>query len=449
MEKLMLWFLYNILFAVGFTLMLPRFLTRMWKRGGYRKHFLQRLGFYSPETVRHLDGKRRIWVHAVSVGEIYVALKFIDEMRFLDKGAAFVLTTTTSTGYRVAEGRLNPNDVLLYYPSDFPFVVKRVLDILKPLALILTENELWPNLIRHARQRGIPVAMINGRISASSYRGYKLLKVFARKILGEMNMFLVQSDADRDRLVDLGAAESKTMVVGIAKYDVAQFDPDGEEKARQVLQLAGMASKDLILTGGSTWPGEEAVLLDVYKKLKGAFGGLRLVLVPRHAERSAEVEGEIRRAGLSYIRRTDMDGRLGGRQVDCDVLLVNTTGELKNFYACASVIFVGKSLTRNGGQNIIEPALYGKPIVVGPNMENFAAVVDDFLSAKALVQVRDAVELEQAFRSLLSDIWLRESYGRNAATLVNDKRGVARKSAKLVMSIVPQKETGRPVKDAL
>jgi len=416
--------------------MLPRFLARMWKRGGYRKHFLQRLGYYSPETVKQLAANRRIWIHAVSVGEIYVALKFIDEMRFLNKGAAFVLTTTTSTGYRVAEGRLNPKDVLLYFPSDFPFVVKRVLGTLNPLALILTENELWPNLIRHARLKGIPVAIINGRISESSYRGYKLLKVFSRKILGDMNMLLVQSDADKKRLVDLGAVDSKVNVIGIAKYDVAQFDPDGEEKAREVLQLAGMTSKDLILTCGSTWPGEEAVLLKVYKGLKPSFCNLRLVLVPRHAERSAEVEGEIRRAGLSYIRRTDLDARNAGKPVNYDVLLVNTTGELKNFYACASVIFVGKSLTRKGGQNIIEPALYGKPIVVGPNMENFTAVVADFLSANALVQVQNAVELEQAFRKLLSDIWFREACGRNAATLVNDKRGVARKSAELVMSMI-------------
>ncbi|MDD4872812.1 MAG: 3-deoxy-D-manno-octulosonic acid transferase [Kiritimatiellae bacterium] len=432
----MLWFIYNILFTVGFLLMLPRFLMRMWRRGGYRKHFLQRLAVYSPDILKRLEERRRVWVHAVSVGEVFVALKFVEEMRAIAPDMSFVLTTTTSTGYRIAENRLNLKDVLLYFPSDFPFVVKRVLKVINPQALILTESELWPNIIRYARSCGIPVAMINGRISTSSYRGYRLLRVFFKRILECINLFLVQSDTDKSMLVELGAAESKIKVMGTAKYDVAQFDPDGEEKAREVLRVIGMTATDLIITGGSTWPGEEAVLLDIYKRLKGLFGNLKLVLVPRHAERSTEVEGEIMRSGLSYIRRTDLGGPILKKPVSPDVLLVNTTGELKNFYACASIIFVGKSLTQHGGQNVIEPALYAKPIVVGPNMENFAAVVTDFLQAGAIIQVKDAGGLEETFRSLLSDSSMRQSFGRRAGSLVNDKRGVAGRSAELILKII-------------
>jgi len=408
----------------------------MWKRGGYRKDFLQRLGVYSPDVVRRLGERNRIWVHAVSVGEIYVALKLIDELRAIQPEVYFVLSTTTSTGHRIAENRINQADVLIYFPSDFPFVVKRVLVKIKPKALILIEGEIWPNIIRYAKRAGAPVMIMNGRISKYSYRGYKLLNLFFRKILADISAFLVQTDEDRLKLVELGAVDAKITVMGTAKYDVAQFDTEGEAKAREVLRSAGMTMNDLIITGGSTWSGEEDALLSVYKKLKEKFRNLKLVLVPRHAERSAEVEAEIRRSGLSYVRRTDLDDRSATGIISPDVLLVNTTGELKNFYACASVIFVGKSLSSHGGQNIIEPALYAKPIVVGPNMENFKAVVEDFLAARAIIQVKDVLGLEESFSKLFSDPAARESYGRRAGSVVNDKRGVARKSAELVLRII-------------
>ena len=432
----MFWFIYNFLFTIGYLLILPKFLLRMWKRGGYRKDFLHRLGVYSPELAKRLEEKRRVWVHAVSVGEIYVALKFVDEMRSIQPSISFILSTTTSTGHRIAENRLNPCDVLIYFPADFPFVVRRVLDKINPMALILTEGEIWPNIIHHASKRSIPVMIINGRLSEASYRGYKLLRMFFSRILAGITAFLVQSDADRAKLVDLGADEKHIKVMGTAKYDVAQFDPDGEAKAREILKLTGMTVNDLIVVGGSTWHGEETVLLEIYRKLRAKFPNLKLVLVPRHAERSAEVESEIRKSGLSYVRRTDLNDITRVGQVHADVLLVNTTGELRNFYACASVIFVGKSLTQHGGQNIIEPALYAKPIVVGPNMENFVAVVDDFVKARAVIQVKDAVGLEAALDSLLSDTSVREYCGRRAGSVVSDNKGVTSKSAALVLQII-------------
>ena len=434
--RIYMWFLYNLLFPIGYLLLLPNFLMRMCKRGGYTKHFLQRFGVYAPEIARRIGEKRRILVHAVSVGEIYIALKFIEEMKAVDAGASFILTTTTSTGYKVAESRLNAADVLLYFPSDFPNVVRRVMDTLNPLALILAESELWPNVIRQAKIRGIPVILINGRISGSSFKGYMMARFFVSRVLKLMDLFLVQSETDRKRLAELGADESKIKVLGTVKYDVAQSDPTGEEKARKLLTSAGIAVNDLIIMGGSTWPGEETALLDVFKKLKGSYGSLKLVLVPRHAERGSEVADDVRRAGLSFVRRTELGREALPAGTHPDVILVDTTGELKSFYACASVIFVGKSLTRHGGQNIIEPALYAKPVVIGPNMENFAAVVEDFLAAKAMIQVQDAKGLEESFRSLLSDTSVRDSYGRRAYEVVRDRRGVARKSAEMALKII-------------
>ena len=363
MEFDMLWFIYNVMFAVGYTLMLPHFLLRMWRRGGYRRNFLQRFGIYSPDVAQKLRSHRRIWIHAVSVGEMQVALSFADEMRTAGLGDSFVFTTNTSTAHALAQNKIGADDVLLYFPSDFPFIVKRVLNTIKPQALILTECELWPNLIRHAHKRKIPVILVNGRISESSYRGYKLMKVFFRQIAVCVDLFLVQTPVEEQYLIELGTDRTRIKVMGTTKYDAVQPDPAGEAKARDVLVGLGFAADAPVLLGASTWPGEECILLDIFKRLKTPFPHLKLVLVPRHAERRAEIESEVNNAGLTCAKRSD------NTFVKCkdapptapDVLLVDTTGELMGFYACATVVFVGKSLTNHGGQNVIEPALLSKP----------------------------------------------------------------------------------------
>ena len=372
----MLWFIYNVLFAIGYTLMLPRFLLRMWRRGGYKQDFLQRFGTYAPEVEQKLRTRQRIWIHAVSVGEMQVALRFADEMRTAELGDSFVFTTTTSTGHAMGKSKIGGDDILLYFPSDFPFIVKRVLNTINPRALILTECELWPNLIRHASKRKIPVILINGRISESSYRGYKLMKVFFRKIAACIDLFLVQTPVEEQYLIELGADKARIKVMGTAKYDTVQSNPTSEKKARDVLADLDFAANAPVLLGASTWeseefillrilkrligvstsPSEERVLLDIFKRLRTSSPELKLVLVPRHAERRAEVEAEIKSAGLSWVKRSDQ----GKPAQEPDILLIDTTGELMGFYYCATVVFVGKSLTNHGGQNVIEPALYSE-----------------------------------------------------------------------------------------
>lgn len=432
----MRWWIYNALFAVGYTLMLPRFLLRMWKRGGYRKHFMQRFAVYSDDVRARLAERPRVWIHAVSVGEIFVAFRFMEEFRVARPGTAFVLSTTTSTGYRIAQSKLDPEDVLLYYPADFPPIVKRALNLLSPEALILTECELWPNMIRKARERGIPVVLINGRISERSYSGYRRIRAFVEPVLRSMTLLLVQTDADRRRLENLGAEPDNLRVVGTAKYDIIGGDAAGEEDARRALAAIGCDRGDPVIVGGSTWPGEERILMDVYRDLKPAYPGLRLVLVPRHAERGPEVSAEIDATGLSYCRRSTMQAEESGSGGAADVLLVDTTGELRNFYACASVIFVGKSMTSRGGQNPIEPALLAKPVVVGPHMENFPEVMEDFLKADAMLQVRDASGLVETLRRLLDDPALRDTYGKRAHDLVIAKQGAAQTSVKLILEVM-------------
>lgn len=432
----MLWFVYNVLFAVGYVIMLPYFLYRMCRRGGYLKGFLQRVAIIDGSLLSQLKARRRVWVHAVSVGEVFVALKFMDEMRAKRPGTAFVLTTTTSTGHRLAEKMMRSDDKLLYFPSDFPFIMRRMLDILNPVAVILVECELWPNLVRLASERKVPVILVNGRISQSSYDGYKKLKIVFEKTLNMISMAHVQGARDRQRLLDIGMAPERVEVVGSAKYDVAERDRSGEEDVAQVLKAVGMGEGRAVVVGGSTWPGEETILLSVYKRLREQIGNMRLVIVPRHAERAGEVVAEIERCGLKHTRRSEL--RAGREPAEPpDVLLVDTTGELKSFYALAAVVFVGKSLTRRGGQNIIEPALYGRATVVGPHMENFAAVMDDFLAADAIIVVRDEAEMEDALRRLLADERLRLEYGRRAGLLVDSKRGAIGITVEQALKFIP------------
>jgi len=421
----MLWLLYNVLFTVGYLAVLPRFLFRMWKRGGYRKGFLERFGVYHAELRERLTERRRIWIHAVSVGEIYVALHFMEDLRRAMPGMAFVLTTTTSTGHALAMGKVGADDVLIYFPTDFPLIVHRVIRILNPIALILTEGEIWPNLVRALHSRGTPVMVINGRLSASSHRGYRILRAFFRRVAACIDVFFVQSDADAARYRDLGVAAEKLYVMGSAKYDVAQPEQDAAEKARAILQEAGIPAESRILVSGSTWPGEEALLLDIYRRFPGELNDVCLVLVPRHAERRNEVETVIRDSGLPYVKRSELSAAPATSVAHPQILLVDTTGELKSFYACADLIFVGKSMGENhGGQNIIEPAMFGRPIVCGPNMENFPGVMSDFLGADAVVQAADEFGLEKAILHLLQEGAEADELGKRARQLVERSRGV-------------------------
>lgn len=430
----MVWFFYNILFVIGFTLMLPRFLLRMARRGGYAQNFEQRFGRYNELIQDQLAETRRVWVHAVSVGEVFIALKLMQEWRKRRPELRFVLTTTTSTGYALARRELPTEDVLLYYPVDLPLIVRRVLEQINPRAIVLVELELWPNLIRLAHAWGIPILLANGRVSDRSFKGYQRVRCFTRRILPLIDLFCVQTELDSQRLAALGAPQQRIRALGSAKYDVAVADRSEEDRARAILAEAGITSEHRIVLGGSTWPGEENALMDAYKGLKTRHRNLVLLLAPRHMERKEEVVAEIREQGMSFVQRSTM-GQAPVR-VTPQVFLLDTTGELKNFYACADVIFVGKSLTQHGGQNPIEPALHGKAIVCGPYMENFRGVVDDFLNADALIQVPDLQNLRRTLDDLLTNEQRREAMGLRAAGVVAQKRGALDRTLGLLDLVV-------------
>jgi 3-deoxy-D-manno-octulosonic-acid transferase len=426
----MLWFLYNLLFPVVFVCMLPKFIARMLKRGGYGQHFEQRLGHFGTHTTERLREKRRIWVHGVSVGEFYVALRFIKAYRDAHPDTYFALSTTTSTGYAIGRKEIDPRDVLFYFPVDLPVIVRKVIRIVNPLRIVLMEGEFWPNLIRLADQEGIPVSLVNGRLSKSSYRGYRKLRAFTADILHRIDPICVQGELDAKRLIGIGAPPDNIHTMGTVKFDVAQRDPAGEAVAQEVMRKIRVPEDAVVLLGGSTWPGEEAMLCELYKTLRQDYPNLFLVVVPRHVERAAEVMQTLDEQGLSYVRRSRIeDLKDDGRP---DVLFIDTTGELRNFYSVAHIIFVGKSLTQHGGQNPIEPAMYGKAVIVGPNMENFPAVMAEFTRNGGVAQVEDRNTLEKTLSQLIGNPKERDELGLRAARTVEQNRGVIERTVELL-----------------
>lgn len=428
----MRWLIYNVVFAIGYLCLLPYYIVRMCRRGGYRENFMQRLGFYDAAT-REALRTPRIWVHAVSVGEMLVALKFIEVFRGVQPGLRFLVSVNTSTGHALARRRLTAEDCLIYYPADFPGVVRRVLAQVNVRALVLTEGEFWPNLLRALQARNIPTGLINGRVSDSSFRGYRRLRPFFAPVLAGITPAGMQTAADAARIQELGVPFAAVQVTGNAKYDVPQMRSEDAAAAREIFAAAGLPAEALILLGGSTWPGEEKILAGIYRTLQRETPALRLVLAPRHAERRQEVAAILTEAGLKPVLRSRCRaGETYSSAGPESVLLLDTTGELQSLYAGADLIFVGKSLTAQGGQNIIEPAQYGKPIVVGPHLENFRAVAEDFLNAGALIQVPDAARLEEALRTLLREPERAAALGAAAGQWVAGSRGALAETVRLL-----------------
>ena len=426
----MMWILYNVLFGIAALLVLPFLGFRMIRRGGFTQRFMERLAVYRPDVQRALETGGRAWVHAVSVGEVYVALRFMEEFRALRPGTSFVLSTTTTTGRAIAERNKCADDAVLYFPLDLPFLMRRALRTIRPRMLLLMECELWPNLIRLCASAGIPVVLLNGRISASSARGYRWARVFFAPVLATLRCCFVQTPSEKAWLVEMGVSAETIRVVGSAKYDAIKVEPGGETRAREVLRAAGIPDDASLWVAGSTWPGEERAVLEVYKRLRPEFRDLKLVLAPRHVERRRQIEEEIRTAGLRWVRRSKVADPVAGvaGTAPPDVLLLDTTGELRDFYAAATVIFVGHSLVPGGGHSIIEPAIFAKPIVVGRHLDNFPVVASDFLTADAVVQVKDKNGLHDAVAGLLRDETLRAGYGERAAGVVKTHGGSVRES---------------------
>lgn len=425
----MFWFLYNLAFHAVYILMLPHFLLRMRRRGGYRKDFFQRLFRLSEVDLQRVSGGRKLWIHAVSVGEVSVGLAFMKTWRERHPEVEFLLTVNTSTGRAIAKEKLGEKDVLLYPPLDSPWVIRELLKSVDVEALVLVETEMWPNLLRQLSRKGIPVMLLNGRVSDRSYRRLRKVPLYTQRLYPLVSLYAMQSREDAERVIGLGAPEDRVKVMHSSKYDVVVRNAEEEASRRcRLIQNGFMTEDSIVLLGSSTWPGEEKVLMQAYRQLREEFSTLRLILVPRHFERKKEVLEDSTPLGLKALCWSEYPKERA--VMEADLLIVDTTGELVHFTGIADRIFVGKSLFRSEGQNPIEAANAGKFLVTGPGMDNFRQVIHDLRDADAVKTAADAESLYQVLRESLLNPAAANEQGERAERLVSERKGSLERSVR-------------------
>lgn len=399
----------------------------MRRRGNWRAGFSQRFGNFDTKFKQAITNRHVIWLHAVSVGEVNVCTQLIKAIELRMPNLKIVVSTTTTTGMQRLHEKLPSHISPIYYPIDLYRFVSRALLTVRPEAIVLVESEIWPNFIWRARSLGIPLFLVNARLSDRSYPKYRRWGFLFRRLFGSFAGVGAQNEADAAKLRELGCRPEAVHVVGSLKYDTAAvLDERRVLNVPAMLQQLGVPAGARLLVGGSTHPGEETLLGQVFLRLRKQFPDLFLILVPRHFERGRDVGAELRALGINFVYRSEITASKEWAPGTVDCLLVNTTGELNpHFYQQATVVYVGKSLAASvtGGQNPIEPAALGKTTVFGPNMQNFADIVQKFIAADAVVQVRDGDGLQQALAQLLADPARREQLGRNALRVVQENRG--------------------------
>jgi 3-deoxy-D-manno-octulosonic-acid transferase len=398
---------YNLFFPLVFLALLPGYLARMLRRGGFRAKFGQRLARFATEDRARLAVGDWTWVHSISVGETFLALKLARKIRELDPSRRIVLSVTTSTGFAVAEPAACEWLEVIYNPLDLRSIVNRTLDTVRPRQLIFIEA-IWPNLLAEAKRRGIRTGFVP-RLSPRSERRFRKVSGLVAPIFRLLDTLTVQEPADVARWQSLGVPAERIAVTGNSKFDHSSMPSPRVEEFRRLLLACGVPDNAPVLLGGSTFPGEERILAEVLCALRAEFPSLLLILVPRHVERTEQVLHDLAPLGLQVTLRSSLTGATRSTTVPPpaasvavpDVLVVNTTGELRDWYHLASVVFIGKSLTSTGGQNPVEAAMAGKPVLFGPHMENFEPIISQWLAADAAIRINDAETLRVEIGALL------------------------------------------------
>jgi 3-deoxy-D-manno-octulosonic-acid transferase len=425
---------YSVLTLVVFVVVSPYFVYQAVRYKKYIGSLRQRLGFLPISF--NIDGEESIWIHAVSVGEALTARALAADLKDRYPRLRLFLSTTTIAGQQVARGSLSNIDEVFYFPFDWTFIVRRTLALVRPRLFIMMETEIWPNLLRECRRRGVKTVMINGRISSRSYPRYRLVRPFFRRVLADVDRFCMQSEESARRLVELGADAFRVSVTGSLKFDSLEL-PAATAHGRprdRVLRFFRLSPNRVVIVAGSTMRGEEASILRAFGRIKATCPGALAVLAPRHPERFAEVERLARDAGFVTARRSRLPIDAEPR---ADVIVLDSLGELAQLYQMATAVFVGGSLVDHGGHNILEPAIFGKPIVFGPHMQNFKEIADTFLSNDAAVQVQSDRELDETLLALLTDPVRRARLGAAARALVEANRGAKTKTLDVIGELLP------------
>jgi 3-deoxy-D-manno-octulosonic-acid transferase len=429
-----MYFIYSLLLAVGFLILLPRFLYDAFRHGKYVAGFRERLGALSPANSQPL-----IWIHCVSVGETQAARPLVLELKKQFPDRRIAISTTTLTGQNLAREIFKYDaDRIFYFPFDWRWSVRRTLKALHPAAVLIMETELWPGFLRECERQQIPVAILNGRLSGRSFRRYRLFRGFMSQVLRGVTLALMQTEADAGRLRLLGIAPEKVQVSGSLKFDAGTL-PLNDALTAELRERFHFTDESPLILAASTHAPEERIILTAFKRLIAKTPNARLLIAPRHPERFAEVATLIEASGFSLARRS-------AAQTEGDntakVILLDTIGELQSVYSLATVVFVGGSIAKTGGHNILEPAAVGACIVTGAHTFNFREIVEKFVCAEAIIQLpampelETTLELEKLLAALLTDRDQRKLLGERAKQLVNQNRGATERTMKSLQKLL-------------
>ena len=433
-HSIFMYLLYSLVTLLFVALASPYLLYQAVRYQKYVGSLSQRLG-YLPVSF-NLDAEPSIWIHAVSVGEVLTVRALIPDLRRLYPRLRLFLSTTTIAGQQIAKRNVPGIDAVFYFPFDWAFIVRRTLRLVRPKLFIMMETEIWPNLLRECRREGVRTILLNGRISSRSYPRYRLVRPLFRRVLAHIDRFCVQGEESRRRLIDLGAEPSRVVVTGSLKFDSLDV-PGMASRTRsrdRVLRFFRVSPSRTVIVAGSTMRDEERAILRAFRRIKKVTPDPLLILAPRHPERFGEAVHLSQQAALVTMRRTEL---VIDEEPRVEVVVLDTIGELAQVYQVATVVFVGGSLVDVGGHNILEPAVFGRPIVFGPHMQNFTEIAQTFLANDAAVQVQTDRELEETLVALLTDPVRRARLGAAARALVESNRGARARSLTAIAELLP------------
>jgi len=427
--------IYNLLMILVAVVGLPLFAFRFVRERRFRERLRHNLGFFTPETLAKVVGRRPVWFQAASVGEVVAASSIIKEFKRQMPDIPVLISSGTASGYEMAQRIIPEADAIIFYPPDLPWLPGRIVERIQPRAYVPVETELWPNFLRAARRRSIPVVMVNGRIGERSVEHYRLMRRMLTKMLDTVVRFCMQSTIDAQYVIRLGADPHRVVVTGNTKYDQNYSTMTETEKIAYNVEL-GFSGAGPLIVAGSTHHGEEEILLDVLRAIRARFPAAKLLIAPRDVPRSENIVELFRRQGFPAELRSRM-ARSADR-AGVQVVVLDTIGELGRFYNLADLVFVGGSLVPHGGHNILEPAAQGKPILVGPHMFNFKDTYALFSARNACVTALDGPELARKTIEILLDPSLAGRMGREAAAIVLENQGAAIRTVENLRQILAE-----------
>ena len=424
-------FLYNLAFMVFGAFYFPIFLAKLRQAEDPRALWKERRGIFPKDWVEKFSGKKIVWLHAVSVGEVMAVEKFVHEWLASAPGYELLLTTVTPTGQRIAKKLAGERVHVCYFPFDLTPVVKRFLDLFRPVCLLLVETEIWPNLLTEANRRNIPVGVVNARLSERSFKRYKLFPWLFKPLWEKLDFVLAQSEEDAARFRKLGVTEESVRDMGNMKFDQAEWAVEGAADTAGLRQTWGYAAEDLVWIAGSTHPGEEEMLMAVFKVLRERFPTLKLILAPRHIERSGDLLKQLEKYGFSMVSSTKRKKGPGP-----DLQILDQLGVLKNLYGIADLVFMGGSLIPHGGQNPIEPARFSKAILHGSHVFNFHKIYHQLDHDGGAFRISAPDELSSAAAEILANESRRHEMGQKAFQIVNRLRGASKRQAGWILTFL-------------